>query len=288
MKNNIVFFGDLGGTFFRIKIIKFYFDKIDKQKLISKKIFEKKLESKKINDLNKFLIDIIKNNENKFNIKINSIYLDFPTSVNNKNKIYISKLNLVFDKNVIEKNLNKKIFIYNDVEAFSYNYLNSNLTTIINIGTGLGITFIKNKQIIKTEIGHLELNYYKSKLIRKWEDLVSGEGIDKLILENKLNIKKEQFLRIKKYREIYFKNFEFVINEILKIFIETNKIILTGGVINNNLDIFEKFIKNIENNINKKFKKENLFNKKSVKIIINKKYKDNISGLKKIYLSNVK
>lgn len=245
---------DIGGTWCRIAIFN------DKNQITS----FKKIKSQNISKDN--FIDLIRLFKKKFQIKkigISGAGQEF------MHKIKFTNLNLEIKK--------KEYFFLNDLEATAYGYLANYENTdeikeekilFLNLGTGLGgsLLSIKNSKInvIGSELGHSSeslqqikyikfLNFLKTKFKREveWEDIISGRGIDNIIeffQNHKVTYKKEDFFKNEKLKEVFLDFLNEFIKDAILFFNIKEKIILCGGVINNNPEFFKNFTIVYDNN----------------------------------------
>lgn len=183
-----------------------------------------------------------------------------------KGKIKLTHRNILLDQKKIEKQLKKKVILINDMIAWGnfikLKYPSKDSCGIIALGTGFGLSVKIAQQIMPSEFAHLKIRpikYYEEVLNKysTYDQVLSGPGLEKIysFYQKKYNEQKitssfelhtiKNKATLKTY-DLFVKVLTQAINEIAKIFVITEKVYLTGGVITHNYQkIRQKFIKEL-------------------------------------------
>lgn len=186
------------------------------------------------------------------------------------NKINLSNANLNIDKNTIENDLNIKTTLLNDLEAQAHYFKTKHAenTTIVAIGTGLGVAHIINKKIFPSETGHV-----KNQEGTAFEQLVSGKGLQNIHkkLTGKTTTSKKA-IQNKHVRNEFEKHLAQILQTIALINLPKT-IVLSGGVVQKNHEILNlKHIKKVfQTNKQKKILQ-------NISILVNKEKHVGIKG----------
>lgn len=187
----------------------------------------------------------------------------------NKHQIKLTNANLTINQKELEKKLQTKVVLINDLESQASYFKTKHSTnlSIVAIGTGLGVAHVINKKVIPSEAGHIKQNNHE------FETLLSGKGLQ--IIHKKIrnkSVSSKEAIKNKEVQQEFLKQIG-MFCQILALTNLPQNIILSGGVIQKNHEII-----NIDT-IRKHFEKNNQSKMlKKIKIIKNKELHVGIKG----------
>lgn len=234
--------GDIGGTHFRLAVVK---SSCYKSEIVYKEIQD----TKKIKSIENTITDFL----DKVFVKVErAIFGVAGPKIKNKIKMTNSKLEFDLDK-IKNKTSLKNVEMFNDMRSVVYSIPKLEIkkkSLIIGIGTGVGVCYFESWNIIEeSEDGHLFFepkNDFDKKFViflnKKqvtWEDILSGDGFQnlyKFLFNSSLSneeISKKNTMRTEKFFNIYSKYLQRFIYTLLERN-DIDKIYLVGGVVTNN------------------------------------------------------